>query len=136
MVDKLCCVVYRKDYDGIKFLLLHRDNWWNGWELVRGDIFDKECVNDSVIREVNQSTGLNIGRITSINFNYSYEYLKELNYIDTNVSCFVAKASDEFVTLSDEHNYYKWANHEQALKLLEFEEQKKLLSFVQNLIKQ
>lgn len=127
-------MVYKKDYDEVKFLILHKNNWWNGWELVRGEKKEAESIQDAAMREVNHETGLNINKITPINFNYSYKYLKGLNKISASVSCFIAKTVDEMVTLSDEHNYYKWVSYNRALNLLEFEEQKKLLGFVYDLI--
>ncbi|MBN1923286.1 MAG: NUDIX domain-containing protein [Nanoarchaeota archaeon] len=134
MVEKVCCAIYRKNYDSVKFLILHKNNWWNGWEFVRGEAESSEGIMDAAVREVNQETGLNITDIKVVPFNYSYNYLKNLNYISAEVSCFLAKASDELVTLSSEHNHYKWVDYETAMKLLEFPEQKKLLEQVNRLI--
>jgi ADP-ribose pyrophosphatase YjhB (NUDIX family) len=102
---------------------------------VRGEKRIDESIHDAALREVNHETGLNITKITPINFNYSYSYLKNLNNINAEVSCFVARADDDLVTLSTEHNYYKWVDYENALMFLEFEEQKKFLEFINKQIK-
>jgi len=87
----------------------------------------EENVKDAALREVNEETGLNIADVRIMPFNYSYDYLKGLNKVSAEVSCFAAKTDDENVTLSNEHNYYKWVDYDEAIKLLDYEEQKKLL---------
>jgi 8-oxo-dGTP pyrophosphatase MutT (NUDIX family) len=116
------------------FLILHRNNWWNGWELIRGDINPGEDAFKSALRAVNEQTGLNIGRVNSVPFNYSYEYMKDLKVIKASVSCFAAKSDDLSVNLSKEHNFFKWVNYETAMKMLDFDEQKKLLEFFKKII--
>ncbi len=136
MVSKVCCIIYRKDYDGLKFLILHKNNWWNGWEFVRGESESGESIQSAALREVNHETGLNITNIRVVPFNYSYDYLKGLNQVNASVSCFIAQANDELVTLSEEHDYYKWVDYNRAMNLLEFTEQKKLLNQVhQSIVK-
>jgi hypothetical protein len=111
--------------------MLHRNSWWNGWEFLRGDL-SGENVNAAVSKIITESTGLQISRIESVPFNYSYSYLKELNNKSANVSCFVAKAETKNVRLSEDYDFYKWTDAETILKFLDFEEQKKLLSFVKD----
>jgi len=48
----------------------------------------------------------------------------------TFVSCFIAKVEGKAVKLSEEYDHFKWAEPENVLSLLDFEEQKKLLGFV------
>ena len=132
MKRKICCIVYTILNSEIKFLVLHKNNWWNGWELVRGDLTNNEDYNYGIIREVNLVTGLNIDNINNFHFNYSYDYLKELNRVNANVSCFVAKSDDLMVTLDKEHDYYKWISFNSAMKLIDFDEQKKMLELFYN----
>jgi 8-oxo-dGTP pyrophosphatase MutT (NUDIX family) len=135
MINKICCLVYSLNNNNeLNFLILHRNNWWNGWEFIRGDINNEEDAFKAALRAVNEQTGLNIEKVNPISFNYSYEYLKELNSKKTEVSCFAAKSLDSEVNLSNEHNFYKWVDYETAMKLLDFDEQKKLLEFFKKII--
>jgi 8-oxo-dGTP pyrophosphatase MutT (NUDIX family) len=127
MADKICCLIYSVVDNKKLFLILHKNNWWNGWELVRGDVIKNESIADAAYREANEKTGLNLSKVISFPFNYSYEYMKNIDVINTHVSCFIAKATDINVSLSNEHNYYKWTDYETAMKLLDFEEQKAFL---------
>lgn len=133
MTDKFCCIIYKEDVSGKKFLLLHRNSWWNGWEFLRGD-FNTGDVNESVSKTILEETGLHVSRVESIPFSYSYSYLKELNGKSANVSCFIAKAETRDVRLNSEHDFYKWTDAENVLNLLDFEEQKKLVNFVNDRI--
>ncbi|MDD5054290.1 MAG: NUDIX domain-containing protein [Candidatus Nanoarchaeia archaeon] len=135
MVDKICCLVYSIINDELKFLILHKNNWWNGWEFVRGEIKKEEQAFQAAIREANEETGLNLEKVWPIPFKYSYEYLKGLNLINSNVFCFAAKAYDSIVNLSKEHDHYKWVDYDSALKLLDFEEQKNFLKFFHDSVK-
>lgn len=130
MVDKVCCIVFKEGINGKEFLILHKNNWWNGWEFVRGELMNNENATNAALREINHETGLNITNVKIVPFNYNYSYMKGLNNVDSNVSCFVAKAKDDLVTLSNEHNYYKWVDFNRAINLLDFNEQKKLLEFI------
>jgi len=129
MVDKVCCILYSRINDEVNFLIMHRNNWWNGWELIRGDINEKESAFAAALRVVNEETKLNIEKVTPLSFSYSYDYMKELSVINVNVSCFAGKSDDLKVMLSSEHNHYKWVNYDDAKKMLDFDEQKKLLEF-------
>ena len=129
MAEKICCIVYSKVNGDFKFLLLHKNNWWNGWEFVRGEVDSGESPIGAAKREAMEETGLFFEKVISIPFNYSYDYLKGLNFIESNVSCFFAKANDSAVRLSEEHDYFKWADYDDAMKLLDFDEQKRLLDF-------
>jgi len=111
------------------FLLMRRNNWWNGWEFIRGDVLENEKPVDSAYRAVKECAGIVFEGLNSLPFSYSYEYLKGLKNSSVEVSCFVCKSLSNNVNLSSEHDYYKWADFETAKKLLDFPEQKNLLEF-------
>jgi 8-oxo-dGTP pyrophosphatase MutT (NUDIX family) len=134
MVNKLCCLIYSINNKEINFLILHRNNWWNGWEFIRGDINNSEEVYNAALRVVNEQTWLNIEKINPVPFNYSYEYMKGLTGKKVDVSCWAAKSDELKINLSKEHNYYKWVNFNTAMKLLDFDEQKKFLEFFKKII--
>lgn len=134
MVNKICCLVYSINNKELNFLILHRNNWWNGWELIRGDVNESEDVFQSALRIVNEQTWLNLEKVSSVPFNYSYEYMKELDVKNVDVSCFVAKSDELNINLSNEHNHYKWVDYETAMKMLDFDEQKKFLEFFKKIM--
>ena len=105
-----------------------------GWEFVKGEKNENEGVEECAVREANEETGLNIVKVEQIPFHYSYDYLKGLDNFSANVSCFIAETDEELVSLSDEHNYYKWVSLDRGLGLLEFDEQKKLLEYAGRII--
>ncbi|MFA5303976.1 MAG: NUDIX domain-containing protein [Candidatus Nanoarchaeia archaeon] len=134
MVNKICCLVYSIVNNEPSFLILHRNNWWNGWELVRGDINEPEDAFMASLRIVNEQTWLNLAKVSPVPFNYSYEYLKGLEVKKADVSCFAAKSEELTINLSSEHNHYKWVDYETAMKMLDFGEQKKLLEFFRKIM--
>ena len=71
MVKKICCIVFRREHDGVKYLILHKNNWWNGWEFVKGEKNENEGVEECAVREANEETGLNIVKVEQIPFHYS-----------------------------------------------------------------
>lgn len=131
MVQKICCLVFRKHkIKGLQYLLLHKKLKWKGWEFVKGEVRDKESLIDAVKREILQETGLHT-KITGFEpFNYSYSYIKGLNFVDSEVACFVAEAKSDDVGLSEEHSHHKWADYDNAIKLIDFEGPKNLLKTV------
>ena len=134
MVNKICCLIYSINNKELNFLILHRNNWWNGWELVRGDVNESEDAFQAALRVVNEQTWLNLEKVNPVPFNYSYEYMKELDVKNVDVSCFAAKSEELNINLSNEHNHYKWVDYENAMKMLDFGEQKKLLEFFKKII--
>ncbi|VVB75180.1 Uncharacterised protein [Candidatus Tiddalikarchaeum anstoanum] len=116
--------------DGPKFFLLHKNTWWSGWEFVKGDIIPGDSVSESVIKCVKELTGLNVTKIDNIPFNYSYNYLKGEKNVDASIACFVAKTEGAKANISKDYDFYKWGSFETVMKLLDFEEQKKLLEFI------
>lgn len=129
MISKVCCIVYNKLGENINFLLLHKSDWWKGWELIKGDVKENENVFDSAIREVNEATSLNLNNFKNINYNFNYSYLKGLNFKNVEINSFAFKSNEFNVILNNEHDYYKWVSFDRAIELLDFDEQKKLLEF-------
>ncbi len=129
-MDKVCCVIIKDGIDGPRFLILKKNTWWKGWEFVRGEKREKETIVDAAIREINEETGLNITNVVAVPFTYNYNYMKGLEKRDAEVACFMAKCNDDNVVLSKEHSHYKWVDFRTAMMLLEFDEQKKLLNFI------
>jgi hypothetical protein len=134
MAKKVCCIVYSIVNNEPFFLLMRRNNWWNGWEFIRGDVLENENPIDSANRAVNDCTGIVFECLNTLPFSYSYDYLKGLEKSETEVSCFLCKASSMNVLLSGEHDYYKWLDYDSAMKLLDFVEQKKLLETAKKFI--
>ena len=131
MVRKICCLIYRNHkIKGVQYLLLRKKLNWEGWEFVKGEVGEGEALIDAVIREVKQETGLHTRIIGIEPFTYSYDYLKGLDFIESNVACFLAEAKSNEVFLSEEHSHHKWMDYEDALKMIDFEGPKAFLQMV------
>lgn len=134
MASKVAIAVYSIVNSEPVFLVVRRNNWWNGWELLRGDILSGENPQESAERIVKESAGIIAEKLRALPFNYSYDYLKGFEKSEAEVSCFLCKASSMNVLLSSEHDYHKWLDYDSAMKLLDFVEQKKLLETAKRFI--
>jgi 8-oxo-dGTP pyrophosphatase MutT (NUDIX family) len=105
-----------------EFLLLHRsvdrDVYPNVWQVVTGKIEDGETAINASIRELGEETGI-----------YNYDGLYTIPYVasffDPNIDKIslvpvfgIILMNKPVVTLSDEHQNYKWVNFEECLPKL------------------
>jgi len=136
-------VVYRKTQTGIKFLLLKRKLHWIGWEFVKGGIDEKEEIEDAVKRELKEETGQSSSNVYQHNFSGKYKYDKEVlgrKFIGQTFSLYSAEIKGDKIKIDEqEHSEYCWTNFDDALKKLDYANQKKCLEivneFLQNLSK-
>jgi len=130
------CVVYADR----EFLLLHRKLNWEGWEFCKGGIRKNETPEQAVKREIREETHLKLLEIKKFNikgkFLYDKKSQKQKGYKGASYILFSAKVKKGKVKYSKtEHDGYKWCSFKQALKLLEFENQRKCLKIVEKSIK-
>ncbi len=131
MVKKICCLIFRKhDMNGLQYLVLRKNLKWTGWEFVKGEVRSDEALIDAVSREIKQETGINVKIHSFMPYSYSYSYFKNLNFVDSDVACFVAEAKNSDVKLSQEHSHYKWLDYDDALKIIDFKGPKTFLKTV------
>nr|BCX01752.1 MAG: hypothetical protein KatS3mg041_1798 [Bacteroidota bacterium] len=127
--------VYRMGRDGPEYLLLKRapDRLYGGtWRMVGGKIQEGEPAWKAALRELAEETGLEPRRFWSVpSVNAFYEWVEDrLNVIPV----FAAEVGyGAEVRLSAEHVDARWFFIDEALRLLIWPEQRRLLRLVHEL---
>ncbi|MEK6823622.1 MAG: NUDIX domain-containing protein [Nanoarchaeota archaeon] len=132
-------VVYRKTEKGILYLLLKRKLHWIGWEFPKGGIEPEEEIEDAIKRELKEETGQISLKIQKHNFSGKYKYDKKVlgrKFIGQTFSLYSAEIENEKVILDRrEHSEYLWLPYPEAYKKLTYENQKKSLEIIDDLLK-
>ncbi len=132
-------VVYSKTEKGIEYLLLKRKHHWTGWEFVKGKIEKFETKRMTARRETKEETGLKILKIKKLNIHGSYKYKKGLKdrpgVIGQTYHLFFVEVRKGKVKIDrKEHSGYKWLAFNEAVKKLTWNNQKRCLKIVNNII--
>ncbi len=109
------------------FLLLHRSLNWIGWEFVKGGIEPGESLEQAVLREIEEETGLKEIKIIKKQ-DEKLQWKANKNY-DYNV--FLAKGNmKEKIELDkgkvSEHDNFEWVEQENVLNRLAHNENKEI----------
>lgn len=113
-------VLFAKVGAGLKFLLLKRSPEDGGfWQAMTGTLDSNENMITCLKREVEEEIGVKNEKIKSItDMFYSFTWEKKEKLIYEYVYG-VELNSDQVITLSEEHTEYKWCSFDDALELLE-----------------
>lgn len=129
--------IVKKEKDKIEYLLLKRSSdqmYPNIWQMVTGKIRDNEQAYETVIREINEETGLDVMQlfvVPKINSFYN-DADNSMNLIPV----FVAVVEpDSGVKLSSEHQEYKWVGRKHASKMLAWPGQIESLNLIHDYFK-
>ena len=133
-------VVYRRTPKGIRYLLLKRKLHWRGWECPKGGVNPKEKMQDAVKRELKEETGQFSLNIQSHNFSGKYLYKKEFQdrgkIIGQTFSLYSTEIKNSEIVLDGrEHSDYLWLSYSEAHKKLTYQNQKKCLEIVNEILK-
>ena len=133
-------VVYCREKNEIKYLILKRQLHWIGWEFPKGGLGVNENIEETIRREVFEETGLKILNIKKFNERGQYDYDKE--YLDRpgikgqNYVLYAAEVEKDRVLVdNEEHSKFKWVNFKKAMKKLTWDNQKKCLNLVDSWLK-
>lgn len=115
-----------------KFLLLKRavtTFFGNEWFHIAGEIEQGESASDAIVREIKEETGLKINNL------YSADFCEQFYSVNTDcitiVPAFVAFVDEnQKIILNEEHTEYKWVTFSEAISIVTFNCQKKLLETV------
>lgn len=129
--------VLKADFEDYKCLLIRRCSkyLYGNWQMISGGIDEGELAYQTAFREIIEETGLTPMRFYSVNTVEIY-YDAERDIIMTN-PVFVAFVDNKHdVKLSpSEHDAFKWVTIKQALRILEFPQQREnLLTVYENFI--
>ncbi len=118
-------VIFRKTEEGRKFLLI-RNKRSAHWGFPKGHIEPGESEEDTAIREVYEETGLNINIIPG--FVKKSEYTIQ-GKIEKSVSIFLAETDEVDYKLQEEEiEECGWFCYEEALRILNYENDKLILT--------
>jgi 8-oxo-dGTP pyrophosphatase MutT (NUDIX family) len=101
---------------GDKALVLKEESRYNGYDLSGGKIDENESIEEALKRELNEEIGLK--EFTTGNLVHVYErkdYKKE--GFSLMLVFYQVFASDFEITLSEEHNEYKWISKQDILEM-------------------
>lgn len=132
--EKSCgAVVFLKNTEA-KYLLLHYEA--GHWDFVKGNVEPNESEKDTVIRELQEETGIADGRfINGFREKVEYFYRRQGATIHKEVIFFLIETHTEKIKLSYEHVGYTWLDYQNAMKRLTFKNAKEVLQKAHKLLK-
>jgi bis(5'-nucleosidyl)-tetraphosphatase len=117
-----------------KYLLLQYDA--GHWDFVKGNVELNESEKDTVIRELQEETGIVDARfLDGFREKIEYFYRRQGTTIHKEVIFFLIETHTETVTLSFEHVGYAWLNYQHAMERLTFKNAKDVLQKAHELLK-
>ncbi|MBD3215278.1 MAG: NUDIX domain-containing protein [Candidatus Lokiarchaeota archaeon] len=125
----VAAIVYNKD----EYLLLKYE--MGHWGLVKGNVENDENEKQTIIRELEEETGINDAQIIEgFRENYEYYYKFKGNLIHKTVNCLLIESNEKDVKLSYEHTDYEWLPYDRALERLSHENTQQILARAKNFI--
>jgi len=120
-------IVFRKNCDGIEYLLLKRLPERNGyWQPITGGLEEGETQIEALSREIKEETGIeNLLRV--IEGLYYFEF-SDPNLNKEYVYGVEVSPKEEIVLDGKEHSEYRWCSVQDALQLLHWKENKEALA--------
>jgi 8-oxo-dGTP pyrophosphatase MutT (NUDIX family) len=124
--EKSCgTVVFFKSVQ-VKYLLLQYEA--GHWDFVKGNVEPNESEADTVLRELNEETGIVATQlIEGFREQIQYFYRRQGDTIQKEVVFYLIQADTERVELSFEHVGYEWLDYQHALERLTFKNAKEVL---------
>lgn len=126
------CHIIRRIDDGIEYLLLQRspsEIYPNIWQMVTGKIKENEKAYEAAEREIFEETNLQVKKMYVVpHINPFYNEIDDtINYVPV----FVAIVNKDLeVTISKEHQAYKWVGKKKAKELLAWPGQAKSVNII------
>ena len=126
-------ILFTKKPTGFLFLLL---NYPGGhWDFVKGKIENDESLHQTVIREIQEETGIiDVKFIDGFKEKIEYNYKFEGKLVHKEVIFFLTKTNTLDVKLSFEHKDFVWANFDDALKKITFKNSRIVLQKAKSLV--
>ena len=134
MSEKSCgAVVFLKNRE-VNYLLLRYEA--GHWDFVKGNVELTESEKDTVIRELQEETGITDAKfIEGFREKVEYFYRRQGATIHKEVVFFLIETHTEKIELSYEHIGYAWLNYQRALEQLTFKNAKDVLQKAHELLK-
>lgn len=135
LLDRTNVLVYVFKSKPFKILILRRNESPVGiWQPVSGGVEEGEKLLDTVKREVYEETGITqYKKIIDLNYSFSF-YVASTKRVMIDYCFAIEVENDLMIKLSSEHDNYLWLSYMEAMDLLEFDENKKALSMLNDRI--
>jgi 8-oxo-dGTP pyrophosphatase MutT (NUDIX family) len=133
--EKSCgAVIYNKKDDKTKYLLLNYEA--GHWDFVKGNVEAGETEKETVIRELNEETGItDAGFIEGFKETIAYFYRRQGQTVHKEVVFFIMESHTEKVVLSFEHIGYIWLDYQHAMEKLNFKNARDVLQKAHDFLK-
>ena len=123
-------VIYSKNNDKIEYLIIKRSEKDGGfWQGVTGTLEEGEKLKECLIREIKEELGIvNINKISEIE--ETIQWAKKTGFMITEYVFSVELDRNINVTLSEEHDDYKWCDFNDSYQLLGKDNNKNTLKMI------
>lgn len=119
-------VVFRREGNREYFLLLHYG--LGHWGFTKGNIKVGETEKEAATREAGEETAITaLKLIDDFREEIEYFYKRKGETVHKRVIYFLAETTERNIKLSYEHEGYKWLTFDEALKQLNFDNDKRVL---------
>ena len=119
-------IIYRKETGRIFYLLLHYEE--GHWGSAKGHIENKETLEETARREIQEETGLtDIQIIPGFKEENRYFFFSNGQRIFKTVTFFLAETFTNKIKLSTEHIGFDWLPYQEAIEKITFKDEKKVL---------
>ena len=123
-------VMYSKNNDKIEYLIIKRSEKDGGfWQGVTGTLEEGEKLKECLIREIKEELGIvNINNISEIE--ETIQWAKKTGFMITEYVFSVELDRNINITLSEEHDDYKWCDFNDSYQLLGKDNNKNTLKMI------
>ncbi len=131
-------VIFIIENGKILYLMLKYPSYWG---FAKGNIEENESDEQTAIREIKEETGLKeLYFLPGFKEKTAWFYKFKGELRRKEAVFFLGETKNKNVKISSEHEDYKWASYEEALKLIRIKNNKQMLeradNFIKNYVKQ
>lgn len=112
--------IYRVEQGKMLFLLLKKPN--GEWDVPKGHIEKGETADIAAKREILEESGIRAQFIPSFSIVTKYIFRRPKELVFKQVKYFLSQTANPEVKISLEHIGYRWATHEEGLKMFKFKD--------------
>jgi len=121
-------VIFRKEKNVIRYLLLHYFYKSEYWDFCKGNIEQKENPEDTAKREIKEETGLEkIEIIPGFQEKTTWFYKRDKENVLKEVTYFLVETKVKEIKISKEHIGYGWFSFGEAMEKMRFKNNKEIL---------
>lgn len=127
-------VVFREERKQRFYLVLHYEA--GHWSFPKGNIEKGESLKETVVREVEEETGItDLKFIPDFKEIIKYFYKREEKKIFKTVAYFLAETQTKEVEISWEHTNFKWLSYEKAKEQVTYKNAERVLQRAEDFLR-